>query len=348
MPKLSVVIPTLNRASLLAQTIERIEAQTLPQEAYEVVVVDNGSTDETPAVLEAKCRSYPNIRRGFQPKPGAAPTRNAGLNLATGDLILFIDDDILAAPDMIENHLKEHDRRSNVSVIGAVISPWDDRTEPFLRYLRDRGIFNPYTIDNGPMDFSYYHTGNVSTPRNTLVRVGGFNEDFFVYGMEDIELGYRLEKSGCRMVAGPDAKAVHHYFPTHSQFIERCELAGYSLGKMVELHPELRQRFVQNGRCTQFLKRFHRLYGFFESTCRPVIDGLVSREQQRGTGPLGRLLDRYYYWSVRYHFFLGYTEYNRSAASSGPDEAATRLARQRIPKLALQSRSKVSSGPILP
>ena len=71
------------------------------------------------------------------------------------------------------------------------------------------------------MDFSYYHTGNVSTARALLNEAGRFSEEFSIYGMEDIELGYRLEKIGCRMVHGPSAKALHQYFPTYEQFIQR-------------------------------------------------------------------------------------------------------------------------------
>src|SRR6516162_5418252 len=99
--KLSIVIPTFNRASILACTIDRIEAQTVSAENYEVIVVDNASTDDTRAVLEAKSRKYFNLKFLLQPKPGAAATRNAGLRQAASDIVLFIDNDIVAEPDLI-------------------------------------------------------------------------------------------------------------------------------------------------------------------------------------------------------------------------------------------------------
>src|SRR5438445_6034765 len=100
--KISIVIPTFNRASMLADTIDRSESQTVSAEAYEVIVVDNASTDDTRAVLDAKSRKYSNLKFLFQPKPGAASTRNAGIRQATGDIVLFIDNDIAAEPDLIE------------------------------------------------------------------------------------------------------------------------------------------------------------------------------------------------------------------------------------------------------
>src|ERR1051326_4580119 len=126
MPKVSVVIPTKNRCALLAQAIDRVETQTVPREHYEVIVVDNDSTDDTRRVLEKKSRAYSNLKFGFQEKPGAAATRNAGLQLAKGDLILFIDDDVQAEPPLIEKHLDCHRKTPNASVIGAVNMPWGE------------------------------------------------------------------------------------------------------------------------------------------------------------------------------------------------------------------------------
>src|SRR5207247_3182506 len=93
MPKISVVIPTKNRSALLAETIDRVESQTIPGDHYEVLVIDNASTDDTRAILEQKAGIYPNLKFDFQKKPGAAATRNVGIRLANSDLILFIDDE---------------------------------------------------------------------------------------------------------------------------------------------------------------------------------------------------------------------------------------------------------------
>src|SRR5205814_7964709 len=149
MSKVSVVIPSKNRSALLAEALERIESQTIPRELYEVIVIDNDSSDDTRCVLEQKARTYPNLKFGLQEKPGAAATRNAGLRLAKGELILFIDDDVQAERSLVQAHLECHKKNPNTSVIGAVSMPWDDTTDPFLRYLRDHRILNPYTPSKG-------------------------------------------------------------------------------------------------------------------------------------------------------------------------------------------------------
>lgn len=311
MPKISVVIPTKNRSGLLAEAIERIESQTVSKELYEVIVIDNDSTDDTRTVLEQKALTYCNLKFGVQEKPGAAATRNAGLRLAQGDVVLFIDDDVYAEPSLVEAHLNWQERYSNASVIGAVSMPWGETSDPFLRYLRDHRILNPYTPSRGPIDFSYYHTCNVSTPTQTLLNVGGFNEAFKVYGMEDIELGYRLEKGGNRMVFAADARAVHYRFPDYQDFIERSEHAGYSLGHLIRLHPELKTRFVESSRFARRLKSIHSLYGWATVAMSPFVKLLNLWENTRGTRPVTRLMDAHYSWSIRYHFFLGYHHYSK-------------------------------------
>jgi glycosyltransferase involved in cell wall biosynthesis len=335
-PKVSVVIPTLNRAAVLAQTIDRIESQTVSKECYEVIVVDNASTDDTRQVLEAKSRQHPNLKSLFQSKPGAAATRNAGVRAAAADIVLFIDNDILAEPDLIERHLEYHLQHSNAAAIGRVVTAWNDQIDPFLRYLYHRGIYNPYTIASGPIDFSYYHTGNVSTPRVALLGAGVFNEEFLIYGMEDIELGYRLEKLGCRMVNGERARAVHQYFPTYEEFISRCEQAGYSLGKLIELHPELEKRFVESGKWTRLLKPFHHFYNVSSYVIESASRWLAYREKQRGTGPVSHWLQLHYYWSIRYHFFRGYTQYRHHARNGNACANVVRFGHRRLPDFAVQ------------
>jgi glycosyltransferase involved in cell wall biosynthesis len=325
MLKVSVVIPTKNRSALLAQTLERIESQTLPHEQFEVIVIDNDSTDDTRNVLEQRSRIYSNLRFGMQEKPGAAATRNVGLRMARGELLLFVDDDVQAEPGLIESHLAYQEKNPGASIIGAVTIPWGETTDPFLRYLRDHRILNPYTPSKGPIDFSYYHTCNVSTPTHLLLEVGGFNEAFCIYGMEDIELGYRLEQAGSRMMFAPEARALHYRFPKYQEFMQLCEQAGYSLGHLLSLHPELKKRFVENGRITRHLKGLHPLYKAGSIAILPVVSLLTAWEKSRGTGRVMRATDLHYTLSVRYYFFVGYQRYTKERTPTGGNRVLTTI-----------------------
>ncbi len=214
-------------------------------------------------------------------------------------MIVFIDDDVQAEPELIEWHVTYQQKNRGASVIGAVSIPWGGTTEPFLRYLRDHRILNPYTPSKGPIDFSYYHTCNVSTRTDVLTKVGGFNEAFTIYGMEDIELGYRLERAGSRMLFAKEAKALHYRFPKYQEFIDRCEEAGYSLGHLLVQHPELKKRFVENGRITRHLKSFHSLYKLGAVTMAPALSLLTTWERRRGTGRVTAFMELHYRWAVR-------------------------------------------------
>ncbi len=343
MYKISVVIPTLNRAELLAETIEGIESQSLPREQYEVIVVDNNSADRTIEVLEQKSFTYSNLRFSLQQKPGAAATRNTGLEMSSGEIVLFIDDDIESDRKLLESHLRYHGETPDASVIGTIRTNWETTRDPFLRYMRDRGIFDPYSVNCSTLDFSCYHTGNVSTPRRTLEGLGGFDERFEVYGMEDIELGYRLERSGCPMVRGVEATALHHYFPSYRQFAERCEQAGFSLGLMLKLHPELRGRFTENGRVTRLLRPFHRLYKAAEPMIHPLSRSLEKREERRGSGPISTPLGFHYDWALRYRFFLGFSHY----ATNGNGVRSNEPAREREDVNIKESTSKVPTSSLV-
>ena len=344
MIKISVVIPTLNRASLLARTLEHVESQSLSRDQYEVIVVDNNSSDETSNLLQQKARTYSNLKVSEETRPGAAATRNKGLGMACGNIVLFIDDDIEAEPRLLESHLAYHRDNPNSSIIGTIRTRWENTRDPFLRYLRDRRVFNPNGLTSGSIDFSYYHTGNVSSSRDVLMEQRGFDEQFSVYGMEDIELGYRLERRGCRMVHGVDAVAIHHYSPTYDEFTRRCQEAGYSLGLMLGLHPELRDRFTENGRMTKVLRPLHRLYKLAVPLIQPVYRSLAHLDEKRGTGRVTLALGFHYDWALRYHFFLGYSSY----ASNG--HAVPRVvADQVVDELKIEKPpSKVHSGSLVP
>jgi glycosyltransferase involved in cell wall biosynthesis len=184
---------------LLERVLDGCFEQTATADSYEVVLVNDGSSDETPAVIEAaRRRATCAFTVVEQANAGLARGRNAGILRARGERIIFIDDDVLPTPAFVEEHLRSHDRRPEAIVRGAVIN-----AESFERLPTPTWTLANYSAN-------YFWTSNVSLPRRTLERVGNFTESFREYGWEDIELGMRLRAAGVRGVFNRFALAFHY------------------------------------------------------------------------------------------------------------------------------------------
>jgi glycosyltransferase involved in cell wall biosynthesis len=201
--RLTLQFCTYKRPQLLARVLEACFDQTVPADAYEVVLVNDGSPDETPEVIErlrplAGCR-FTVIH---QANAGLAKARNAGLAQATGERIAFIDDDVLPTPVFVAEHLRSDERHGDVIVRGAVINTASfDRLPPPIWSLAN-------------YSGNYFWTSNVSLRRTRLDRAGGrFDDSFAEYGWEDIELGMRLRELGTPAVFNRRAVAFHYKPP---------------------------------------------------------------------------------------------------------------------------------------
>jgi GT2 family glycosyltransferase len=210
MPRLTIQLCTYKRAALLERVLEALFDQTVPDDALEVVLVNDGSPDDTSEVIE---RVRPLARCAFtvieQPNGGLAKARNAGIARATGERICFIDDDVLPTPVFAAEHLASDAKHGDVIVRGAVINTasFDDLPTP---------IWTPANYSG-----NYFWTSNVSLRRSRLDLAGGrFDETFTEYGWEDIELGMRLRALGTRAVFNRFAVAFHHKPPPASTNVE--------------------------------------------------------------------------------------------------------------------------------
>ncbi len=197
--RLTIQLCTYNRAHLLERVLAACFDQTLPADQYEVVLVNDGSPDDTPAVIEcarriATCR-FTVVN---QANAGLARARNAGIARCTGARIAFIDDDVLPTPVFAAEHLRSDERHGDVVVRGAVIN-----TASF-----DALPLPVWSLRN--YSANWFWTSNVSLRRVRLDAVGGrFDESFAEYGWEDIELGLRLRALGTKAVFNRRAVAFH-------------------------------------------------------------------------------------------------------------------------------------------
>ncbi len=266
----SVIIPTYNRAQKLLRVLSALEAQTLDKAHFEVIVVDDGSTDSTSSDLEGFVGNAPlQIRylRQTNKKQGAA--RNLGIKHSRMPLLTFIGDDIIPEPNFLEEHLyfhRKNNRYGNVAVIGYTTWEKDIKVTPFMRYIGEYGHQFGYSLieGNGPLTFNFFYTSNISMPRAMLENLEYlFEEDFDTYGWEDIELGYRLESMGMRLLYNPKAVAYHdHPVDIHS-FCRRQFMVGNTSRIFLRKHPEL-EWFLGSSRDVEKWARLGFLSGVIE------------------------------------------------------------------------------------
>ncbi|HEU4382310.1 MAG TPA: glycosyltransferase family 2 protein [Anaeromyxobacteraceae bacterium] len=243
--ELSVVVPTYNRWETLARCLRALQEQETGGAPFEVVVVDDGSSDRTAELLaEASAQEPGRLRFLRQGNSGPAVARNAGIALARGPVVLMLDDDVLARPGLLREHLHWHRRHPDprMALLGHVA--WSDEVEvsPFMRFIDSNGMQFGYDQirDGERVDFRYTYACNLSLKREMLLR-HPFDTRFPIAAFEDIELGYRLEREGLEIHYNQRAAAAHYRTVTFEQFLRRMRRAGASLRLLHEIHPELRE-----------------------------------------------------------------------------------------------------------
>jgi len=207
MPAISVVIPTFNRLARLQRVLEALSRQTCDERQFEVVVVSDGCTDGTDDYLAATTPVPVLHARQDNAGPGAA--RNHGIQLARGPLILFLDDDVLATPTLVERHLQAHGHSTSTVVIGPMLNAPGFRYSPWVAWEQAM-LYKQYEamrLGVYSATFRQFYTGNASVPRELVVKAGGFDTAF--RRAEDIELSYRLDQLGATFVFDETAMAHH-------------------------------------------------------------------------------------------------------------------------------------------
>ncbi|MEB8387411.1 glycosyltransferase family 2 protein [Rhodobacteraceae bacterium KMM 6894] len=216
MTRISVIIPTYNRATDLPRVLEALASQTVT--GFEVIVVDNGSNDNTAQVLEywAKTAVFPVIHLRISPS-GPAGARNAGMKIAKGEFLAFVDSDVALAPNWLERTIDELERAPDVPAVGGIVI-----------YENDRGFVNAYggristiglawdacegvpvsTIAE-PEDRLWINCSALLVRADAARAVGGFGADFF-YGFEDSDFGWRLSMVYGPQRVIPDARCFHN------------------------------------------------------------------------------------------------------------------------------------------
>jgi len=238
----SIIIPAYNRRRRLEGTLRALEALDYPPDAYEVVLVDDGSEDGTGEVFLQ--RSYP-FRFHCLRHPvnrGRSAARNTGVKKARGRIVVFLDDDMQAAPGLLRGHLSHHGENNDTVVLGNICHAPEVFATALIRYLDSRGVHKLKAGD--PIPYRYFSSGNVSMEREFLIQSGLFDERFRSFGGEDLELGYRLSKNGARFVFSPDALAYRFDYRDIPETCRAMQIFGRdSLPLLLQFHPGVAEMF---------------------------------------------------------------------------------------------------------
>jgi hypothetical protein len=204
----SVVIPAYNRSATLARTLDALAAQIPDSPRFEVHVADDGSTEDIRAVVVTPRGLDVHYHRRESDTFGAGQARNLAAAAATGEIVVFLDSDCLAAPDFVLGHASWHAGGGKTVVIGGrsrgVMGSEDDLAD-YRKRLRRRTA----GLQHGSEMFRSFVTANVSLPLALFRQVGGFDERFHRWGGEDNELGWRLWSAGSIFLDAEEVSVTH-------------------------------------------------------------------------------------------------------------------------------------------
>ncbi|MDP9017772.1 MAG: glycosyltransferase family 2 protein [Candidatus Eremiobacteraeota bacterium] len=289
MTPVSVIIATKDRAGYLDQALRSL-AQQIGAPPFEVVVVDNGSTDATAQVVEhAREANDFEINYVYEERANRGAARNRGIAVATGEIVVFVDDDVWIPGGFLAAHEAAHRGNGTFAVSGPIINvpSYHDRPKP--------------SITN--FSRAFLCTCNVSISREALHWVKGFDEQFNLYGWEDTELGVRLRDMGVRQKFAWDAYLYHIKPPqeqtldvTLQKTLEKAQMAA----RFIKKNPSKRARMATGAYGFNMLRSKalapawllpffaglasdERIPAAVRSIARAqLLDGMYVRELQRG------------------------------------------------------------------
>ncbi|MEL7035340.1 MAG: glycosyltransferase family 2 protein [Cyanobacteria bacterium J06592_8] len=290
----SVIIPTYNRLPILKKCLIALEQQQYNSNfhKYEVLIVDDGSTDGTLEWLQTHPEDFPHVRCFRQNHQGPAIARNLGIEKAEGDTIIFIDSDLVVT----ENFLQAH---ADALTQGYQKS---DRIFTYGRVINTCNFENPTSEPYKITDFSaaYFATGNVAISRHWLIEAGLFDPQFQLYGWEDLELGVRLKQLRLTLIKCPEAVGYHWHPPFELNQLPRLIEKEIQRGKMgvvfYQKHPTFEVRMmIQMTKLHQVLWGLLTLGGRLnERTMAGLLQQLINQGKPQFALELARIFLNWY------------------------------------------------------
>jgi len=211
--KASIVVATYNRKDKLKKCLNALANQTYPKEDYEIIIVDDGSTNGTYEFLKEKQKEIKNLRIFRQNNKGPAAARNLGVKNAKGEIIFFTDDDVIVPNNWIEEFLKVFEKYPEVVAVGGYIEASEEMIKKniFAKYesYMSRLVYNmPNELYVGGVETFGVVTCNAAYKKKVIEEVGYFDEMFPVAAGEDADLKLRVALKGYKFAFIP-LKAIH-------------------------------------------------------------------------------------------------------------------------------------------
>ena len=203
-PYLSVIVPVKNGHNVLPRMLDMLSRSELPRETWELIVVDDGSTDDSVAIASAYADL---VIRMPAPSHGPGYARNRGVERARGECVVFLDSDVVVRPDTLTRLAETMMTRSDVD---AVFGAYCDEPEAAGVVSKYRNLLHHYTHAQEPGEAQTFWAGCGCVRRAVFVQVGMYDEwRFSRPQIEDVELGYRLSAHGHRILLQPEIQVTH-------------------------------------------------------------------------------------------------------------------------------------------
>lgn len=208
LPSFSIVIPTRNRCVLLKRTLEHLVELDYPATKIELLVVDDGSNDGTALILEGLNPPFP-LRSLQCSHRGPAAARNQGLTQANNEIVLFLDDDILVPPQLLQEHAEAHRAAEDIVAFGPVRFHRPEKLDALSRWIADDHELTISRFEKGiTLPWEAALEANSSVRREHVLRLGGFDDEFYLL-WENKEIGIRLAQAGLDFRYVPTATVDH-------------------------------------------------------------------------------------------------------------------------------------------
>lgn len=237
--KVSVIIPTYNRCKSVERTLSALADQTFPSKDYEVIVSIDGSEDGTKDLVDAFNPKY-NLRSIWSPNTGRAAACNRGIRESSGEVLILLDDDMEPSPEFVEAHYSAHRNGLKLGVIGAAPIKFNKSSSPIECYIGAKFNSHLKKISEPGYNFQLrnFYSGNFSIRTKLLLEVGVFNEAFTIYGNEDLDLAWRMLRSGVKLTYSPKALSTQHYEKDFDGLAKDTIAKGKTAVLLASLYPD--------------------------------------------------------------------------------------------------------------